>query len=114
MSAEGTLEIADHRERHACVTGEVLPEAQARGRDALVATPDALQLGTLRPEPVYAGFEAVNAMGIQIKLDEPYACKISKQWTGRHSEDGRELGQRHRSPSTKVERRAPHSGDLAK
>jgi hypothetical protein len=27
MGADGTLEIADHRERHACVTGEILPEA---------------------------------------------------------------------------------------
>ena len=27
MGAGGALEIADHRERHACVTGEILPEA---------------------------------------------------------------------------------------
>src|SRR5712692_8812283 len=27
MGADGTLEIADHRERHTCVTGEFLPEA---------------------------------------------------------------------------------------
>ena len=31
MGAGGTLEIADHRERHACVAGEILPETQARG-----------------------------------------------------------------------------------
>src|SRR5687768_1605293 len=27
MGAHGTLNIADHRERHACVAGEILPEA---------------------------------------------------------------------------------------
>ena len=27
MGADGTLDIADHRERHACVAGEILPEA---------------------------------------------------------------------------------------
>ena len=54
IGASGTLEIADHRKSHAGVTGEVLPEAQASGRDALVATLDLLQLGTLRPEPVDA------------------------------------------------------------
>ena len=70
MGAGGTIEIADHRERHACVTGEILPEAQARGRDALVAAFDLLQLGTLRPEPVHAGFQPVDAMGVQIELDE--------------------------------------------
>ena len=40
VSAGGTIEIADHRKRHAGVPGEILPEAQARGRDALVATFD--------------------------------------------------------------------------
>ena len=57
MGAGGAIEIADHRERHACVTGEILPEAEARGRDALVATLDLLQLGTLRPKSVYARFQ---------------------------------------------------------
>ena len=37
MRADGAIDIGDHRERHAGVTGEVLPKAQARGRDALVA-----------------------------------------------------------------------------
>ena len=46
MGADGALEIADHRERHACVTGEILPETQARGRNALVATLDLLQFGS--------------------------------------------------------------------
>ena len=27
MGADGTLKIADHREGHACVAGEILPEA---------------------------------------------------------------------------------------
>ena len=39
MGADGALDIANHRERHACVAGEILPEAQARGHDALVAGP---------------------------------------------------------------------------
>ena len=55
IGASGTIEIADHRKGHAGVTGQVLPEAQTSGRYALVATPDLLQLGTLRPEPVDAG-----------------------------------------------------------
>ena len=82
IGAGGTIEIADHRERHACVTGEILPEAQARGRDALVATLDLLQLGALRPEPVDAGLQPIDAMSIQIELDETRAGKISKQWLG--------------------------------
>ena len=65
IGAGGTIKIADHRERHACVTGEILPEAQAGGRDALVATLDLLQLRALRPEPVHAGLEPVDAMGVQ-------------------------------------------------
>jgi hypothetical protein len=39
MGADGTVEIADHREGDACITGEILPEAQTSGRNALVATP---------------------------------------------------------------------------
>src|SRR5437764_6473761 len=88
MGADGTLKIADHRESHACVTGELLPEAQACGRDALVATPDLLQFGTLRPEPVHTGLQPVDAMGVQIELDETCTGKISRKRPGRHSEDG--------------------------
>src|ERR1700752_3924589 len=31
MHADRTVEITDHREREACVTGEILPEAQTSG-----------------------------------------------------------------------------------
>ena len=40
MRADGAINIGDHRERHASVTGEVLPQAEPRGGDALVAGPD--------------------------------------------------------------------------
>ena len=56
MDSDRAFKIADHRERYTGVAGEVLSEAQTRGRDALVATLDSLQLGTLMPEPVYTGF----------------------------------------------------------
>src|SRR5579863_4113934 len=49
VSASGPFEVADHRECHAGVAGEVLPEAQARGRDALVTVLDALELRMLGP-----------------------------------------------------------------
>src|SRR3954451_23282749 len=67
MGADGTVEIADHREGDACVTGEILPEAQAGGRDALVATPDLLQLSMIGPQPVYTGLQSVDTMGVQIE-----------------------------------------------
>jgi hypothetical protein len=40
-----------------------LPEAEARGREALVADLDPLQFGTFWPELVHAGFEVIDAMG---------------------------------------------------
>src|ERR1039458_8707456 len=55
IGASGTIEIADHRKRHAGVTGDVLTEAQTSRRHTLVATLDLLQLGTLLQEPVDAG-----------------------------------------------------------
>lgn len=86
VSTHCTLQIANHRKRHAGVPGEILPEAQGRGRDALISGFDSLQFGMLGPESIDAGFEPLDAMDVQIKLDElQHLC-------GR-SEDGRELGQ---------------------
>src|SRR5437868_13237093 len=51
----GTIEIADHREAHAGVTGEVLTEAETSGHHPLIATLDLLQFGIFRQEFVYAG-----------------------------------------------------------
>src|SRR5436309_1327362 len=45
MRTGGAVEIADHRKCHASVAREILSETQARGRDALVARFDSLQLG---------------------------------------------------------------------
>src|SRR5271165_711645 len=105
MSANGAFDIADHRERHAGVSGEILPEAQARGRDTLVAMLDPLQLGTLWPEPVYAGFQAMDAMDVQVELDETNASEIGVKRVSCGSQDGRELRQRYRLRSTgEVER----------
>jgi hypothetical protein len=113
MGADGTLDIADHRERHACVAGEILPEAQARSLNALVAALDLLQFGTPLPESVHAGLHPVDAMGVQIKLNERCSGKISRNRPGRHSKDGRELRKRHRLHSThEIECRTPHPGDL--
>src|SRR5262245_39007761 len=55
VGADGPIHIGDHRECYACVSGEVLPEAQAGGRDALIAGADLLQLGAAGPVAVYAG-----------------------------------------------------------
>ena len=82
MGADGTLEIADHREGDACVTGEILPEAQTSGSDALVATPDLLQLSTIGPQPVYTGLQPIDAMSVQIELDETCTGKISRERRG--------------------------------
>jgi hypothetical protein len=82
---------------------------------ALVAAPDLLQFGTPLPEPVHAGLQAVNAMNVQIQLDETRGGKIGRKRRGRRRKDGRELRKGHRLRSThKVERRTPHSGDLPK
>src|ERR1700722_16510224 len=88
INISGMLEIADHRKCHAGITGEVLPEAQASGRQALVAPLDLLQLGTLRPEPVDAGLQPIDAMSIQIEPNETRARKIGRQCLGCNSEDG--------------------------
>ena len=77
-AAHGTLQIADHRKRDARVARQILPEAQARGRNALVAALDPLQLGALGPEPVHARFQTVDAMRIQIELDEMRAAEIGR------------------------------------
>ena len=72
MGAGGTLEIADHRERHAGVTGEILPEAQASGRDALVAALICSNSACSGQNLYTPGSQTVDAMGIQIELDETY------------------------------------------
>src|SRR6185312_5913331 len=93
VSARCAIEITDHRERHTRVACQFLPEAQSSRRYALIATPDLLQLGTLRPEPVHTRLQSVNAMNIQIKLDEGCAGEISGERPGRDGKDGRELHQ---------------------
>ena len=73
---------------HAGVTGQVLPEAQTSGRDALVATPTRhARARTCRRRVV------TDAVSIQIQLNEARACKISRQWLDCDGEDGRELRQ---------------------
>src|SRR5437868_11728413 len=78
MGAGGTVEIADHREGDACVTGEILPEAQAGGGDALVATPDLLQLSAIRPQAVYTGLQPIDTMGVQIQLAKTCTGEIRR------------------------------------
>jgi len=85
MGAGGTLEIADHRKGHACITGEILPEAQTRSHNALVATPHLLQLGTLQARTCIHRVAAVDAMDVQIELDETCIAKISRKRPGRHT-----------------------------
>jgi len=104
MSADGTLDIADHRERHAGITRKFLPEAQACGRNTLVASVNLLQLTGIGPEPVNAGLKPVYTMRIQVELDRVRTGEISKQPPHRGRQYGRELRHRHRLHSTpKVE-----------
>src|SRR6201981_325321 len=70
IAGNGTLEIANHRKGHAAIAGQILPEAQSSGCNALVATLGLLQLGSLRPEPVDTGLQSINAVSIQIQLNE--------------------------------------------
>src|SRR5947209_958013 len=79
MGADGTVEIADHREGDARVTGEILPEAQTSGRNALVATPDLLQLSPIGPQPVYTGLQPIDTMGVQIELDKTCTGEIRRE-----------------------------------
>src|SRR5579872_294595 len=116
MGADGTAEIADHREGDACVTREILPKAQTGGGEALVATPDLLQLSTIRPQPVYTRRQIIDTMGVQIELDKRCTDEIRREWPACDREDCRELRQRHRvhSAALEVERRTPPSGYFAK
>ena len=77
MSTRGPIEIADHRERHACVASQVLPQAEASGGNALVATREVLQPGALRGESVNTGLQPAHAMHVQIKLNETPGRKIT-------------------------------------
>jgi hypothetical protein len=52
------------------------------GRNTLVATPDSLQLTTLRPVSVDTWLQRVDAMDVQIKLDETRTGKIGKGAAG--------------------------------
>ena len=76
---------------------------------------DLLQFGALRPEPVHAGFQPVDAMGVQIELDETRTGKIGRKRPRR----GRR-GWPRAAPATsmasahEIECRTPHPGDLAK
>src|SRR5450755_17438 len=93
MSAGGAVEIADHREGDACVTGQILPKAQTRGGDALVATPDLLQLSTFSPQPVYTGLQPIDTMDVQIELDETCTGEIRGKRSACDREDCREFSQ---------------------
>src|SRR5438270_7182782 len=93
MGANGTLEIADHRESDVCVTREILPKAQTGGGNALVATPDLLQLSAIRPQPVYTGLQPIDTMGVQIQLDKTCTGEIRREWPACDREDCRELRQ---------------------
>src|ERR1700678_1823662 len=95
MGACSTIKIADHRERHAGITCEILPEAEARGCDALVATLEMFQPGALRRESVYAGLQPAHAMHVQIELNETPGRKISNQRPVCCSKKCPELLQRH-------------------
>src|SRR5580704_15536591 len=114
MGVDGTLDIGNHRERHAGITGKVLPKTEARGCNPLISGPDLLHFGALLPEPVHTGWQPIDTMGVQIELDEPRTAKISQQRLRRGSQNGRELRERHRSCATQeIERRTPRSGDIA-
>src|SRR5690242_2839488 len=109
MGANGTLHVADHREGHACVTREVLPEAQAGSRDALVAALDLLQLSRLRPEAVHTGVQILDAMDVHHQLDKTCAGEISKKRPGGRNEHRRELRQSYGlHPTAEIDCRSPH------
>jgi site-specific recombinase XerC len=102
--------------------GNWLSQKQAQ---TLLNTPDITTLKGLRDRAIIAvllgcglrrsGLQPVDAMGVQVELDEVRTAKISKKRPGRGSQDGRELRQRHRLQSTQeLKCRTPHSGDLAK
>src|SRR5437763_677270 len=100
ISVDGALDIADHRECHAGVAGEVLPKAQTSCGDALIAGPDLLQLGELGPVAVHAGVQSIDAVDVEIKLNEPFAADMSR------GQESGELGEQYRSGAAlKVEGR---------
>src|SRR5258708_26721575 len=91
MRTGGAVEIANHGECNAGIAGKVLPQAKAGGRDALIAVPDPLQPAVLRPESIYARFQFVDAMRVQIELHKTCAANVGGKRLGRNSENGRKL-----------------------
>jgi len=81
IRADSTAKIADHRKGDACITRQILPKAQTSSSDALVAIPDLLQLTTIGPHSVYTGLQPIDAMSVQIELDE--ACSGESDENGR-------------------------------
>src|SRR5690348_8049876 len=88
IGANRSVEIANHRESHARITGKILPETQASGSNSLIAAADLLQLATILPEPVQAWLQSANAMDVKIELYEPCASEISKERLGSDSQNG--------------------------
>src|ERR1700690_1951875 len=60
MRTGGAIEIGDHGERYTGIARQILPQAQPRRREALIAGADRLQFPVLRPVPIDAGIEAVH------------------------------------------------------
>lgn len=105
MRANGTVEIGNHREGDAGITGEILPEAQTGSGYTLVTAPDRFQRRIIRPQPVYTGLQAVDPVRIEVELYPTCAREIRGERLACGGEDARELGKRHGMRSTlEVER----------
>ena len=113
-SGLGATGIGAFYDGDARISGEILPEAEGRRRDPLIATPDPLQFATLGPVPVDAWLQIFHSMHVQIELDETSTGKIGGYWARRHGKDRCELRKRNRLHSTpEVQRRTPPASNIA-
>jgi hypothetical protein len=98
----GAVQASDHRKGDACVSGEVLTQAQAGGRDSLVAGPKAFAMEK------DAGIEVLYAVDKGVQANEAVTVR------GGGIQQGLELLARDgAAASGEVERRAPLAGNLA-
>ncbi len=115
MGTDGAINVRNHGKRNARVSGKVLPKAESCCCYALIAGPDLLQLCVLRPISVHAWFQPLDAMYVQVKLNESGVSEIRGKRLGRRGENSRELRKRYGfGPATEIERRSSRPCNFAK
>jgi hypothetical protein len=91
VTAGSVLKIADHRDRQASVTRQVLSQTESCRYQALVPFLDFLQLGMLRPIAINTRRQAFYAVDVQIQVDETSCSEIGEERLFCAGEESRKL-----------------------